>query len=83
MQAGQGYSAAPTATTERGPDMADPKPHVKNHLQKNNVNPNHLPDGVIETLNSCSPAELNAMYKVGDSLQEAKVETNLRISAMH
>ena len=63
--------------------MADPKPHVKNHLEKNNVNPNHLPDHVIETLNSCSPGELQAMYKVGDSLQKANVEPNLRISAMH
>lgn len=63
--------------------MADPKPHVKNHLEKNNVNPNHLPDDVIETLNSCSSDELKAMYKVGDSLQKADVEQTLRISAMH
>jgi hypothetical protein len=63
--------------------MAEPKPHVKNHLQKNKVNPNQLPDSVIETLNTCSPEELKAMDKVGDSLEKANVAPTVRISAVH
>jgi len=62
---------------------AQPKPHVKAHLQKNHVNPDQLPDSVIETLNTCSPDELKAMDNVGDSLEKANVAPNLRISAMH
>jgi hypothetical protein len=63
--------------------MAKPEPHVKNHLQKNNVDPNQLPDSVITTLNTCTPEQLKAMDKVGDSLDKANVAPNLRISAVH
>jgi hypothetical protein len=63
--------------------MANPNPHVKQHLEKNGVNPNQLPDSVIETLNTCSQQELQAMDKVGDSLEKANVDQNLSISAMH
>ena len=63
--------------------MANPNPQVKKHLDKNGVNPNQLPESVIAALNSCTPEELQAMDKVGDSLEKANVQPNLRISAMH
>ena len=63
--------------------MPKPEPHVKAHLEKNSVNPNQLPDSVIATLNKCTQDELDAMDKVGDSLEKANVAPNLRISATH
>jgi hypothetical protein len=63
--------------------MAKAEQHVKDHLKKNEVTPDQLPDSVIETMNKCSPEELKAMDKVGDSLEKANVKPNLRISAMH
>ena len=63
--------------------MAKPAPHVKQHLEKNGVNPNQLPDSVIATLNSCTPDELNAMDRVGESLEKANVAPNVRIAATH
>jgi hypothetical protein len=63
--------------------MSQPKPHVKKHLDKNGVKPGQLPDSVIDTLNECSPEELDAMDKVGDSLEKANVPPNVRITAVH
>ena len=63
--------------------MAQPNQHVKHHLEKNDVDPSQLPDSVIETLNTLTPQELNAMDKVGDSLEKANVQPNVRIAAMH
>jgi hypothetical protein len=47
------------------------------------VSPDQLPGSVITALNKCSEAELNAMDKVGTSMEDAKLEPNLRISAVH
>jgi hypothetical protein len=63
--------------------MAQPNQHVKHHLDKNGVDPSELPDSVIVTLNSLSPQELNAMDKVGDSLEKENVSPNVSIAAMH
>jgi hypothetical protein len=63
--------------------MSQPNQHVQQHLRKNGVNPNELPDSVIDALNSCSPEELNAMDKVGASLQDASVEPNLSVKSVH
>jgi hypothetical protein len=68
---------------ERDGAMAQPNERVKEHLEKRNVDPKDLPDSVIETLNGCSKQELKAMDKVGDSLEEANVDQNLSLSAMH
>jgi hypothetical protein len=59
------------------------KPHVKSHLEKNNVKPEDLPDGVIEALNVCSQDELRAMDKVGASMEDANVDLQLRVFAVH
>ncbi|OLB23812.1 MAG: hypothetical protein AUH17_05780 [Actinobacteria bacterium 13_2_20CM_68_14] len=59
------------------------KPHVKRHLEKNNVNPQDLPDGVIEALNVCSQDELQAMDKVGASMEDANVDLQVRVFAIH
>jgi len=63
--------------------MSQPKPHVKKHLDNNDVKPGQLPDKVIDALNKCSQEELDAMDKVGDALEKAKVSPDLRIAAMH
>jgi hypothetical protein len=63
--------------------MSHPKERVKKHLEKNGVDPSELPDSVIDTLNTCSQDELDAMEKVGTSLQDANVSPDLRISAVH
>ncbi len=59
------------------------KPHVKRHLEKNNVDPQDLPDGVIEALNVCSQDELQAMDKVGASMEDANVDLQVRVFAIH
>jgi hypothetical protein len=59
------------------------KPHVKSHLEKNNVDPKDLPDAVIETLNDCTADELQAMDKVAASMEDAKMDLQLRVFAVH
>jgi hypothetical protein len=59
------------------------KPHVKSHLEKNNVDPKDLPDGVLEALNVCSQDELRAMDKVGASMEDANVDLQVRVFAIH
>ena len=67
----------------QGGDKPKPKEDVKKHLQKRGVSPDQLPGSVITALNKCSEAELNAMDDVGTSMEDAKLEPNLRISAVH
>ena len=64
-------------------EKPQPKEHVAKHLKKRDVSPDQLPAGVITALNACSEAELNAMDNVMASMEDAKVEPNLRISAVH
>jgi hypothetical protein len=63
--------------------MSQPDQHVKHHLEKNGVDPSELPDSVIDTLNDCTPQELNAMEKVGASLLDANVDPSLSVKAVH
>jgi hypothetical protein len=63
--------------------MSQPNQHVKHHLEKNGVDPSELPDSVIDTLNDLTPQELNAMDKVGESLEDASVSPTKAISAVH
>jgi hypothetical protein len=67
----------------QGGEKPQPKEHVAKHLRKRDVSPDQLPGGVITALNDCSEAELNAMDKVGTSMEDAKLDPNLRISAVH
>ena len=63
--------------------MSKPEPRVKKHLKDNGVEDGQLPNSVIDALNECSQEELDAMDKVGDALEKAKVSPDLRIAAMH
>jgi hypothetical protein len=63
--------------------MAKPNDKVKKHLDKNHVNPDDLPASVIDTLNTLTQDELDAMDKVGDSLDKAKVADKLWMSTVH
>ena len=67
----------------QGGDKPKPNEQVTKHLEKREVSPDQLPGGVITALNKCSEAELNAMDNVGTSMEDAKLEPNLRISAVH
>jgi hypothetical protein len=67
----------------QGGERPTPKEHVAKHLRKRDVSPDQLPHGVITALNDCSEAELSAMDKVGTSMEDAKLEPQLRISAVH
>jgi hypothetical protein len=60
-----------------------PKEHVKAHLRKNGVDPGDLPDDVVETLNAFSPQELKQVDRLGETLEEADLTPNVRISAVH
>lgn len=60
-----------------------PKEHVKTHLRKNGVDPGDLPDDVIEALNAFSPQELKTLDRLGETLEEADLKPNVRISAVH
>jgi len=59
------------------------KPHVQSHLDKNNVDPKNLPDGVIEALNACSAEELQAMDNVGASMEAANLNRELVLFSVH
>ena len=59
------------------------KPQVEKHLKKNNVDPNDLPDGVIEALNVCSETELQHMDNIGASMEDTNVGLQLRAFAIH
>ena len=59
------------------------KPPVKRHLEKNNVNPEDLPDGVLEALNVCSVEELQALDRIGASMEDANMDLQLRAMSVH
>jgi hypothetical protein len=63
--------------------MSEPNQHVKHHLEKNGVDPSSLPDSVIDALNDCSPDELNAMERVGQSLIDTNVDSAMAVKAVH
>jgi hypothetical protein len=67
----------------QGGEKPKPNEQVAKHLKKREVSPDQLPGGVITALNKCSEAELNAMDSVMTSMEDAKLDPNLRISAVH
>jgi hypothetical protein len=46
--------------------------HLKKHLKERGVDPDSLADGVYDTLNSLSADEVQALDRVGTSLEAAK-----------
>ena len=63
--------------------MAKPKPHVQKHLEKRNVDHTQVPDEVIVVLNDLSEPELQAMARVGESMEKANVDVSVRASMVH
>jgi hypothetical protein len=65
--------------------MADeqPKPHVKAHLDKNGVEWKDLKGKTRHALNAFTSAEIEKVDALGTALEDEKVATNLRISAVH
>jgi hypothetical protein len=63
--------------------MAQPNERVKNHLGKRKVDPKQLPDSVINTMNTLTQEELDAMDKVGESLMDSNVPPGKAITAVH
>jgi hypothetical protein len=59
------------------------QPHVEKHLERRGVKPDDLPAGVLTTLNGLSESELDALHKVGASMDEAGVEPDMRLAAIH
>jgi len=59
------------------------KPHVHEHLRKRNVDPEQVPDGVIDAFNDCTAAELKAMERLGEAMDADSVDVHLRVSMVH
>jgi hypothetical protein len=75
--------AATTAERKAARMAKKPKDHVKQHLRKNGVDPDTLPDGVIDALNTFSDAELAKVDNLGAQLQAAPLSPATKISAVH
>ena len=58
-------------------------PQLERHLKKNHVDPNDLPDAVIEALNVCSEPELQHMDNIGAKMEAANLDLQLRAFAFH
>lgn len=63
--------------------MSEPNDKVKAHLQKRNVKASELPNSVINTMNTLSQDELDALDKVGGSFDDANVPPGKAITAIH
>jgi hypothetical protein len=63
----------------------EPKPHVKNHLEKRGIPVSDCTDDVIEAFNAFSKQELDVMVdKLGETLMaDDKLNDHQRISAVH
>ena len=60
-----------------------PKEYVKAHLRKNGVDPAGLSEDVIEALNAFSNDELKLVDRLGETLQQASVTPDTKISVVH
>ena len=64
--------------------MAKPlKPHVQKHLEKRNVDHTELPDDVIVVLNEFSESELEAVARLGETMEATKVDVTVRAAMVH
>ena len=59
------------------------KPHVRKHLDKRNVEQTQLPDEVIVVLNDLSESELDALARVGATMEDTKVDVTVRAAMVH
>src|SRR6266516_2981546 len=82
----EGYLPAPSRAFRRRGDerCRDQRSSLMSRdTWRRTVNPQDLPDGVIEALNVCSQDELQAMDKVGASMEDAKLDLQVRVFAIH
>jgi hypothetical protein len=64
--------------------MAKPNDQTKEHLKKRNIDPDTLPDPVIEALNEFPPGQLAKVDNLGKTLMDAAALTpSQKISAVH
>jgi hypothetical protein len=61
----------------------DPKPHVKAHLDKRNVAWKDLKPKTRKALNEFSADEITKLDALGTALEDDKVPTNVRVTAVH
>ena len=59
------------------------KPHVHEHLRKRKVDPEQVPDSVIDAFNDCTEAELKAMDRLGEAMDAESVDVHLRATMVH
>lgn len=62
-------------------DKADLPEHVAQYLCRRAVS--CLPEGVLETLATLSPEELDVLDRVGASLDEAHADPKMYVCAVH
>jgi hypothetical protein len=64
--------------------MAKPNDQTKKHLKDRDIDPDTLPDPVIEALNAFPPGQLDKVDNLGKTLMDAASLTpNQKISAVH
>ena len=59
------------------------KPHVEAHLKRRKVDPDQVPDSVIDAFNDSTEAELKAMERLGEAMDAESVDVHLRASMVH
>ena len=60
-----------------------PKDHVKAHLNAKGVDHADVPDDVIVVLNEFSVEELKRVDRLGETLEQAEMTHEMRISMVH
>jgi hypothetical protein len=60
-----------------------PKDHVKEHLRAKGVDHADVPDDVIEVLNEFSDEELKRVDRLGETLAQAEMTHEMRMSMVH
>ena len=65
------------------PEKPELKPHVREHLDKRDVDHTELPDEVIVVLNDFSESELDALARVGATMEETNVDVTIRAAMVH
>ena len=61
----------------------EPKDHVKAHLRAKGVDHADVPDDVIVVLNEFSVEELKRVDRLGETLEQAEMTHEMRISMVH
>lgn len=74
--------AATTGDTKGGPMPKQAKDHVKRHLEQNGVDPELLPDDIVDALNAFTPQELAKVEQLGAALS-ASGQVGNKIAVVH